>query len=76
MKIETETTPLMDGRYLVYVAGLAGWCEPKIATWRGVKGSFFHYHSEQPFGTVHGWIGPLPTMEIPKPTEPVQEFDL
>jgi hypothetical protein len=67
--------PLMDGRYLVYIEGLKGWCEPKIATWRARQGGFFHYHSEQSFGTVHGWIGPLPILEAPKPA-PVQEFDL
>lgn len=60
MKLETGT-PLLDGRYVVYVPGLMGWLEPKLVLWQ--KGGWtFTYSTEAYPDKVHCWIGPLPVI--------------
>lgn len=76
MKLETGK-PTFDGRYVVYVAGVLGWLEPRLSTWN--KGAWYFYHSTEKFPDhVHYWIGPLPVVgAMPGPSDEFgQEFDL
>lgn len=63
-------TPLVDGRYVVYVQcesmQIRSWCEAKLATWLGDR-----WDIGVP---VHAFIGLLPVVKMPSPEK--LEFDL
>jgi hypothetical protein len=53
MNLETGT-PLIEGRYVVFVPGFQGWLEPFIVLWH--KGGWRHRNSSEPYtDVVHSW---------------------
>lgn len=72
MKLESGT-PMFDGRYLVFVPGLAGWLDPHIVLWQKDRWTFQHSKETYP-DHVQLWCGPLPVMKAHN--MPRAEYDL
>lgn len=78
MTLEIRTgDPVMDGLYVIYSTGLAGYTERELVMWRAKGGWHYRFSEEKYHDPVFGWIGPLPhNFLMAQAAAPTQEYDL